>query len=310
MASYRLLSTNRTLPFSIFQLGKGFRNEIAPRGELFRMREFNMAELFEFAENEHDTMFSEYRPRHKMIVCTSDSEIPMTLGTTERFEGCSERMLIHLRIMNDLVQEMGIDPRRMRFVQQSATDRAHYSNDTWDLMTLVRIGERETWIECAGIADRGSYDTRGHYHERNPDGSEIVHPSVVEQSFGIDRLLYSIVEHGIDERGIFLRPWIAPISFAIGPLVKKDPRLVEKAREIEQKIRHEIRRYNQEIVYLDKDSIGKRYRRADKQGILFFLTIDSETLENETFTIRDRESMKQRRVSFETFCIKGREIFN
>jgi glycyl-tRNA synthetase len=251
------------LPFGIAQIGKAFRNEITPRDFIFRSREFELME-FEYFVRESD--WEKY------------------------FEYWKDQM-------NEWIKEVGIDTDKIHELEVSADDRAHYSKRTVDFEFEYPFGKKELF----GLAYRGSFDLANHKLEyQDEETSEKITPHVIEPSFGADRaFLATLVSayredtSGEDTRVYLkLKPHIAPVLCAVSPLLKNKPELVEKARGVFQMLKKEFGR----VAWDDNGNIGKRYRRQDEIGTPWCIVIDFDTLENDTVTIRDRDTGEQERL--------------
>ena len=254
------------IPFGIAQTGKAFRNEIVARQFIFRMREFEQMEMQFFV-----------RPGKEM----------------EWYEHWKEsRMKWH--------QSLGMGPENYRFHDHD--NLAHYANAATDIEFKFPFGFKE----LEGIHSRTDFDLKSHQEFSgrkiqyfDPEINENYVPYVVETSIGLDRMFLTILSHSFKEEQIqgesrtvlSIPAMLAPVKLAILPLTKKDG-LPEKAREILDALKGE---YN--CQYEEKDSIGKRYRRQDAIGTPFCVTVDHQSLEDHTVTIRDRDSMEQKRVA-------------
>ncbi len=256
------------LPFGIAQIGKAFRNEIVARQFIFRMREFEQMEMQFFV-----------RPGTEM----------------EWYNHWKEtRMKWH--------KALGMGDEKYRFHDHDKL--AHYANAAADIEFNLPMGFREV----EGIHSRTDFDLGNHekfsgkkIQYFDPETKENYVPYVVETSIGVDRMFLSVISNayteetveGTGEMRVVLRipPALAPVKLAVLPLTKKDG-LPEKAREIMDQVKFD---YN--CQYEEKDSIGKRYRRQDAIGTPFCITIDHQTLEDNTVTIRYRDTMDQERVS-------------
>lgn len=258
------------IPFGIAQIGKAFRNEIVARQFIFRMREFEQMELQFFV-----------RPGEEL----------------EWFEEWKKiRMKWH--------QTLGFGAENYRFHDHEKL--AHYANAATDIEYKMPFGFKEV----EGIHSRTDFDLK--QHEKfsgkklqyfDPELNKSYIPYVVETSIGVDRMFLSIIaasyceealENGENRVVMKLPPALAPVKAAILPLIRKDG-LPEKAREIMDKLK-----FNFSCQYDEKDSIGKRYRRQDAIGTPYCVTVDHQTLEDNTVTIRERDSMEQKRVTLET----------
>jgi len=203
----------------------------------------------------------------------------------------------YLGLLSEFYEKTGIDMGKTRFRQLSEKEKAFYAEIAFDFEVNTTIG----WLELVACNYRSDYDLGGHASKSKEkfevmDNDEKVLPHVFEISMGIDRSLYSIVEHSFHEDKendrvvLSLKPYLAPIHVGVLSLVKKDG-LAEKTNEIYLKIKT---RYD---AFLDHSgAIGRRYRRLDEVGAPFAITIDHQTLEDETVTIRMRDSMAQNRI--------------
>ncbi len=251
------------IPFGIGQIGKSFRNEITPGNFIFRTREFEQMELEFF--------------------CKPDTDLDW-FGYYKSF--CL-----------DFLKSLGINKENLRFRDHSKEELTFYSKATTDIEYLFPMGWGELW----GIADRTDYDLS--VHEKyskvdlkymDPETNEKYLPYVVEPSLGVDRLLltilcdsYKIEKLENEEREVLkIHPYLAPYKVTVLPLIKKLHS--EKAMQIYSKLCS-----NFMTSYDESGSIGKRYRRSDAIGTPFCITVDDETLKNNTVTIRDRDTMEQ-----------------
>ncbi len=257
------------IPFGIAQVGKAFRNEIVARQFLFRMREFEQMEMQFFV-----------KPGEEMEWFAFWKE---------------ERMKWH--------RSLGIPADKYRYHQHEKL--AHYANAAFDIEFEFPIGYKE--IE--GIHSRTDYDLAAQQKFSgkklqyfDPDTNSSYVPYVVETSLGLDRTFLAVLSHAYHEEVLDdgservvlrLAPFLAPVKVAVLPLLKKDG-LPEKAREIMDKLKYEFM-----CFYEDKDTIGRRYRRQDAIGTPYCITIDHQTLQDDTVTIRERDSMKQDRIPVE-----------
>jgi len=255
------------IPFGIAQIGKAFRNEIVARQFIFRMREFEQMEMQFFV-----------RPGTEL----------------EWFKHWKEqRMKWHL--------SLGIPAENYRFHEHDKL--AHYANAAFDIEFNFPMGFKE----LEGIHSRTDFDLRQHQEFSgkklqyfDPELNESYVPCVVETSIGLDRtflavLSYAYREEKLDdgsERTVLrIPPVLAPIKAAVLPLVKKEG-LPEKAREIFDSLKMDYM-----CQYDEKDAIGRRYRRQDAIGTPYSITVDYQTLADDTVTIRERDSMKQDRIA-------------
>jgi glycyl-tRNA synthetase len=303
-----LLRFNRDkLPFGIIQIGKAYRNEISPRQSLIRLREFTLAEVEVFVapgeKNSH--------PEFEAVADKKLRLVPASSNTNYEEKGVGEAVRsgiiangylgYHIAKVDEFLERIGIPRAKIRFRQHHRDEMAHYATDCWDAEFL---SDRYGWMEIVGIADRGDYDLKAHASFSNTDMSvrtehgKII-PHVIEPSYGIDRIIYALLESayykeqvGKESRQVLkLKRELAPIKTAVFPLLNK-AELKEKAREVF----HNLRNASIFVEYDGSGSIGRRYRRQDEIGTPYCITIDYETLEDDTVTIRERDTMKQIRV--------------
>ena len=264
-------TSRQKLPFGIAQIGKAFRNEITTGNFIFRTREFEQMEMEFF--------------------CNPDS-------TKEWLKfWCEERM--------KWFQSLGINKEKLRLRPHGNDELAHYSSACYDIEYKFDFG----WSELEGIADRGTFDLDQHMNASNKKltyfdqiNNEHFVPAVVEASAGVDRSLLTILAdaftqeevNGESRTVLKLSPKIAPIKVAVFPLMNKN-----NMPEISQKIVDDIRNSGIASFYDAGGSIGKRYRRQDEAGTPFGITVDHDSLEDNTVTLRDRDTMKQERISID-----------
>jgi len=289
----------KKLPFGVLQIGHSFRNEISPRQGMIRLREFNQAEIQCFVDPEKKSA-----PRLDEV-----AGMKVRLQTKEGTSETTIRKLVDENKIKipliayflgksvNLFKAMGINPERLQLRQHEETERAFYSSDTWDVeYTSPALGR----IELVGVADRTDYDLKAHMNLSkqdmtvNIDGRKFM-PHVVEVAYGIDRPIYCILESCYAEEGdrtIFkFTKDVAPYMAGVFPLVKKDG-LAEKAMEVFTSLK-EGGLY---VFYDESGSIGKKYARADEIGVPCCVTVDYDTLKDESVTLRERDSKNQYRV--------------
>ena len=261
------------LPFGIAQQGKAFRNEIAPRDFVFRSREFEQMEIEYFVDPEHwQEAFDEL------------------LAATHAF-----------------LAELGLKPEHIHELDVPAEDRAHYSKKTIDIEYDYPIGREE----LMGIAYRTDFDlmniqrVSGKSMEYTVKGTNTKFvPHVIEPSFGVERALMAVLsgayredeQNGEKRVYLALPEHLAPVKFAVSPLLKNKPELVEKAREVYAQL---AKANPGRVMWDDNGNIGKRYRRQDEIGTPYCVVIDFQTLEDGTVTVRERDTTEQRRVNVE-----------
>ncbi len=296
------------LPFGVVQIGRGYRNEISPRQGIIRLREFTMAEaeVFFDPEDPHHPKFKDAANEVLRLWLAGDQEKGkerLTEVTAEQAVKkklvCNELMAYYLALTKRFLLDLGIPEGAIRFREQTKGQRAHYSAETWDAEVST---ERFGWVEVAGLAYRTDYDLSGHAKFSgkdltmfSADKKRKVLCHVVEPSYGIDRPLYCVLEHAYAEEKkrtyMRLKKSLAPIDVGVFPLLNRDG-MPEKAREVCEKLKRE----GLMAVHDNSGSIGRRYARADEVGTPYCVTVDHKTLEDDTVTIRDRDTMTQIRV--------------
>ena len=293
-------ASRASLPFGIAQVGKAFRNEISPRNFVFRSREFEQMELEffinpkseppEIPEVEAQVWTRKAQPGGEPTRMSFREMVKKGITSGWHAYWLAQSWLFFLNL--------GLDPKDLRLRQHTKEELSHYSQDTWDVEFHYPFG----WKELAGIANRTDYDLKQHarFSGRDlsvPEGEKKLYPWVIEPSFGVDRLVLALLAGGWYRDGerqvLRLKGSLAPIQVAVFPLVNKDG-MPEKAREIYRELSSCFRAF-----YDEKGSIGRRYRRQDSIGTPLCVTVDGQTLEDGTVTVRDRDSMDQRRVKVE-----------
>jgi len=306
----RIYKTMRqNLPIGIAQAGCSFRNEIAPRNTLLRERELGQMEIEVFFDPQKidevpdfdyvsDYLLNLWLLDEKKLVkvsCSDAVKKKIVSGKTVAY---------YLARVQQLYANYGIGIDKMRFRQLDKDEKAFYAAETWDFEVETDLG----WIELIACNYRTDYDLKRHSKVSNTelsvseDGRKFF-PHVFEISAGIDRTMYVLLDHtfrkekrGAEER-IFLalNPRIAPYLAGVFPLVKKDGLL-----ELAKNLTAEIRNYYLDAFMDEKGSIGKRYARADEIGIPYAITIDYQTKEDNTVTLRERDTMEQKRIPLES----------
>ena len=365
------------LPFGAMQVGKGYRNEIAPRQGMIRLREFNMAELEYFIDPEAELSddLSPWNDQRMDLIPDGGKSVNMTLG-----DACKQGLIRHSTVARfmgmtwDFLTDVGIDPKRLRFRQHEQDEMAHYAVDCWDAEIEGSYG----WVECVGIAHRGCYDLESHEKATGrtlrarrefdeprtteidgwtidgakagpafkalagavktalealpkttsfplelelPNGERVTveqeHvkanqrtiketgewyiPHVIEPAFGIDRIIWHVIDHAYHETVKNDEPYtimklaegVAPVDFAVLPLFEKDG-MGEMAWDIHQRI---CRAAGLVSMYDGTGSIGRRYARADEIGVPKCITVDHQSIEDGTVTVRLRDTGEQHRVA-------------
>jgi glycyl-tRNA synthetase len=262
-------ASRQKVPFGIAQIGKAFRNEITPGNFIFRTREFEQAEMQFFVKPGEDEAW---------------------------FEQWMEiRMQWH--------KDLGIDENKLRFHEHGPDELAHYAKKAFDIEYEFPFG----WKEFEGIHNRTDFDLARHQEYSgkrleyiDPGANERFVPYVIETSMGVDRTTLVVLADAYREEDVEgevrvvlrLDPSIAPLKAAVFPLVKKDG-----MPEIARKIDADLRAAGIPSFYDQSGAIGRRYRRQDEVGTPWCITVDGETVEQGTVTIRDRDSLEQVRVS-------------
>jgi len=297
----RLFKTMRgKLPIGIAQIGKSFRNEISPRQSLLRLREFYQAEIEVFCNpGKLDDLSKFSEVENTTIRIMVDDSIKSMTCKEAVDSGIVPNKLVayYLGLLVEFYQKTGIDVSKSRFRKLGDKEKAFYATVAFDFEVETNTG----WLELVACNYRSDYDLKSHANISKEkfeviDDEIKVLPHVFEISMGIDRSLYTMIEHRLredkenDRVVLSLEPYLAPIHVGILSLVKKDG-LAEKTDEIYLMLR---KKYD---AFLDHSgAIGRRYRRLDEIGAPFAITIDHQTLEDQTVTIRNRDSMSQERI--------------
>ncbi|MGH7642729.1 MAG: glycine--tRNA ligase [Candidatus Dormibacteria bacterium] len=263
-------SSRQRIPFGVAQIGRSFRNEISTGNFIFRLRELEMMELEWFCPPGQDGPWFDY--------------------------WCDQRLRWH--------QGLGLKPEHLRLRPHGEEEKAHYALASSDIEYRFPWG----WGELEGIARRGDFDLKRHQEVSgrdlqytDPSTNERYLPYVVEPSLGVDRTFLALMLDAYAEeevRGetrvvLRLKASMAPFQVAVLPLSKK-PELMELARKVEQELRQQFA-----TEYDDTQSIGRRYRRQDEIGTPLAVTVDFDSLEDQSATVRDRDTMEQVRVSLD-----------
>ena len=261
------------IPFGIAQIGKAFRNEISPGNFIFRSREFEQMEMQYFVRPEEAGKWFEYWRKKRW----------------------------------EWYLSMGIDENMLHWHKHSEDELAHYAIEAYDIEFDFPFGRKE----LEGIHNRGDYDLSRHQEYSgkrleytDPITKEQYIPYIVETSGGVDRTMLAVIVDAYTEEPersnpdkirvvLKMHPRLSPIKVGIFPLVKKEG-MPEIAREIAEDLKSEFM-----VFYDEKDSIGRRYRRQDEAGTPFCVTVDGQTLEDQTVTIRERDTMVQVRVKID-----------
>ena len=265
-----LTTARQRIPFGIAQIGKSFRNEITPGNFLFRTREFEQMEMEFFVQPGEDERWYEYWAQQRM----------------------------------EWYRELGVRDENLRMRPHDKDELAHYAKACVDVEYKFPIG----WSELEGIANRGDFDLRQHAEHSGKDlrffdeaARQRYFPFVIEPAAGADRATLAILVDAYDEEEVdgeervVLRfhPRLAPVKLAVLPLLRKEGQ-PERAQELAKLARNHFT-----VQYDQAGSIGRRYRRQDEIGTPFAVTIDHQTAQDETVTLRERDSMSQERVKID-----------
>jgi len=309
----------RQYPVKVFQYGKAYRNEISPRQQVLRMRAFDQFEIQLFIGKEQELKFDEFDDiKHEELPLldwkSQDKKID-TPKMTSLDKAINSKILKKqayaycLFLSYHLTRKLGFSNDVIRYRQHSPDERAHYADDAWDLeINTNQFG----WVEICGIHDRTDYDLKRHgeYSKTSfeismgtdPKLKEI--PQILEIAFGPDRILYTLLENAFnvdetmegsktDKRIVLqLDPKLAPNTVAVFPLKRNE----DKIRSLALKIHKTLLERKINSYYDEKGAIGKLYRRQDELGTPFCITVDFQSLEDDTVTIRYRDSMEQERI--------------
>ena len=261
-------TSRKKLPFGIGQIGKAFRNEITTGNFIFRTREFEQMEMEFFCHPNETSKWLDFWKQERL----------------------------------EWFKSLGINETKLRLRAHGEDEMAHYSSACYDIEYKFDFG----WSELEGIADRGTYDLDQHMKHSNKkltyfDQVNNAHfvPAVVEASAGVDRAMLTILADAFcqeevngEKRSVMkLSPKIAPIKVAVFPLMNK-----LNMPDFAEKITHDLRKNNIASFYDQGGSIGKRYRRQDEAGTPFGITVDHDTMDDNTVTLRYRDTMQQERI--------------
>ncbi|MDP2735710.1 MAG: glycine--tRNA ligase [bacterium] len=276
--NFKLVQESQRLkvPFGIAQVGKAFRNEITTGNYLFRLKELEQMEIEYFVKPGEDEKWFDYWVKEWW----------------------------------KFFADMGVKEKNMRLYEHPRESLSHYSKRTVDIEYKFPFG----WGELAGVANRTDFDLKAHAKAsgqdlmyQDPAAKEKYYPFVVEPTMGVDRLFLALLLDAYEEvKGarttttkaakevetiLKLKPSVAPVQVAVFPLVKNKPELVDKAREVFGMLKTRF-----SCQYDESGAVGRRYRRQDEIGTPFCITVDFDTLQDASVTLRDRDTMGQERV--------------
>ncbi len=298
------------LPVGFAQVGRSFRNEIAPRQGLLRLRELNQAEVEVFFnprrvdDPRYGTMSSD-----PLNVTTPEGETRKLNVGEAIASGVIPNGLIghYLALLLRFYEAAGLDRKRLRFRVLSDEDKAFYSKAAYDLEVQLSVG----WLELVACNYRSDYDLGRHSKVSGTDftvddSGEKVLPHVFELSMGVDRSIYAILESSMkvegDRRSLTLKPYLSPLKTGVFPLVNKDG-IPELAHKVYAELANEV-----DAFYDDSGSIGRRYARADEAGVPYCVTVDYDSLRDSTVTLRERDTRSQERIATDSIVEKVRSI--
>ncbi|MBI4177004.1 MAG: glycine--tRNA ligase [Candidatus Aenigmarchaeota archaeon] len=306
----------KSLPVGIAQVGKSFRNEISPRNAVIRAREFTQAEAEIFFDPgkpgvEKFKDMENYRLNLKSAKDRADYA-PVTAKEAVNKKMMSEFAAYYLSVMQQFLVKCGLPAEKIRNRQLDGEERAFYAKESWDTEVKTSLG----WVEIVANNNRTDYDMSAHGKISGKDVSvvsaetnEKFVPHIWEISMGMDRLFYCVMESSYKKEGerayLSLPSYIAPYHVAVFPLVNKDG-LPGKGAEVAAVLSSAGFDTDSET----KDSIGKRYARADEIGIPFCITVDNETMSDNAVTIRHRDTKNQERVKINELACKLRELMD
>ena len=274
-----VLDTSRQkVPFGIAQIGKAFRNEITPGNFIFRTREFEQMEIEYFIEEpKKDTDW--------------------------------EKEFEHWRAqMHEWMEDVGLSSKNIHELDVPKDDLAHYSKRTIDFEYDFPFGRDELY----GLAYRTDFDLKNHFKDapyKNQETGESYWPHVIEPTWGVDRTFLAVLCAAYDESDkdrivLKLKPTLAPYKAAVFPLLKNKPELVKKARQIYKDLKKDYI-----VTWDERGNVGKRYYSQDQIGTPYCITVDFDTVEKGSVTVRDRDTAKQETISEKEISIYLKEKF-
>ncbi len=328
-ADFKLVQDNARLklPFGIAQIGKSFRNEVAPRNFLFRSREFEQMEIEYFIDPDKKSecpFMNKEIENFELNVYSAEMQEKNKKSEKMKVRDALKKGIIKLKwhaywLSKELMffKTLGANMNNFRIRQHMLDEKSHYATDTWDIEYEFPFG----WKELQGIADRGVYDLTQHEKFSGKDlkitddssgkPKKVLPMVVAEPSLGVGRafLVFLFDAYNYDKKRenivLKLSPKLAPIKAAVFPLIKNDESIVKISREVYEDLRKE---WN--ILYDVSGSIGRRYARNDESGTPFCITIDSDSLKGKDVTVRERDSAKQIRVKIKDLRAVLRQLVN
>ena len=309
---HKFFRTN--MPMYVFQMGPAFRNEISPRKMLLRTREFEQCEGQIFITPDQEMNFEQFEESkdREIILWTAEAQekndknlVKISIGDAVDQKILQKPAYAWLLLLGyEMVKGLGIKEENIRLRQHKMDERAHYANDAWDLEIKSKA---YGWTEACGIHDRGDWDLRRHFEYSKKKALQVpgkekgkkVIPHILEIAFGVGRLFFFALEQAFrfeEDRNILDLPLeLTPVPFAVFPLMKKPKELTK----ISKKIYEELIENDIGAVHDIAGSIGKRYRRTEEVGVRYAFTIDHQSIEDNTVTIRNIEDMSQKRIKID-----------
>ncbi|MBI2667031.1 glycine--tRNA ligase [Candidatus Woesearchaeota archaeon] len=303
---YELL--RKKLPLGLALIGRAYRNEISPRNFTLRQREFVQAELQIFFDPQHPPSESDFalvkdqKLKTTLILDREQNKVVERTAQQLVDSGLPEFYVYHLiKIQEFYFQHLKISPEKFRFYQLSDQEKAFYNKYHFDLeIDLAEHG----WTEVGGLHYRTDHDLSGH-QKISQQSMEVLEeatgrkfiPHVLELSFGVDRHIYALLDLSYEmskEREyvvLHLPAKVTPYFCAVFPLVKNKPEIVALGEQVYQDLKQHF-----SCLYDETAAVGRRYARADEQGIKYCITVDFDSLQDHAVTIRDRDSTQQERV--------------
>ncbi len=311
-SNFRLVTENARLklPFGIAQIGKAFRNEISPRDFLFRMREFEMMELeyFVHPEKQEECPYINEILDYEINVLSAEMQKKNKAMEKMTIKECLSKKIIKtkwhgywLAQMHKWFVDLGAEPSHFRIRQHVKDELSHYALDTWDLEYEFPFG----WKELQGLSNRTDFDLKRHIEHSKTDLSifdeetkkKIIPHVICEPSQGVERafLVFMFDAYHFDKSRdnvvLKLHPKLAPIKLGVFPLVSNKKDIVGLAKKIHDEMKQEWA-----CTFDTSGSIGRRYARADETGVYACVTADFESLEDDSVTVRARDTTEQIRV--------------
>lgn len=299
----RMTKTMRLkLPKGISQFGKAYRNEISPRQTLLRTIEFTQMETEIFFDPDKINEIEGYDnlKNYEVMIQRSDEKFPKFMKLDDLITNkivSGKLVAYYLARTQQLFESYGFKRENMRFRELDSDEIAFYAKEAFDFEVLTSLG----WVEIIANNYRTDYDLKGHQEGSKKDlrytyddGTKIL-PHIYEVAIGTDRTFYAVIENSMrieaERTYLSLPNKLAPVEISVFPLSSNKPELVNMAKEIYKNIKTKF-----DSFYDDTGSIGKRYARMDEIGCPYCVTIDFDSLEDNTLTIRDRDTTEQKRI--------------